>query len=230
MYFVASVLIIIVLLFLGFNIKISEIKKLKEISNDEKLIKIANKLPDNKSICKDILKILKNTDVKIEEDNGFKTSLYIVQNNKIIIAGIDNSFTRIQTIAHECIHSIQDKKILKFNFWIANLYILYFAFTCAMMVFKFFEFYKVFFYGLIILGFVHIVIRSFLEIDAMCRARYIAEKYMNSKDILSNEENNIMLKKYDEINKIGIKLYYFIVISKTILSSIICYLFQYINL
>lgn len=230
MYFIASLLIIIVLLFLGFNIKISEIKKLKDISNDQNLIRITNKLPDNKSICKDILRILKNTDVKIEEDKESTTSLYMVKKNKIIIANIDESFTRIQTIAHECIHSIQDKRILKFNFVIANLYMLYFVFTCVMMIFKFFEFYKVFFYGLIILGFIHIVIRSFLEIDAMCRARYIAEKYMDFKNILTNEEKDIILKKYDETNKIGIKLYYLIIIIKTILSSIICYLFQYINL
>ena len=37
-------------------------------------------------------------------------SLYIVATNTILISNIKDTFTRVQTIAHECLHSIQNKK------------------------------------------------------------------------------------------------------------------------
>ena len=83
--------------------------------SNQRLIKneIANKLPENKEICKAILKKLHNENVKIQEneDKDNKTSLYIAISNTIFIANIKDTFTRVQTIAHECIHSTQNKKL-----------------------------------------------------------------------------------------------------------------------
>ena len=148
----------------------------------------------------------------------------MVMQNKIVIANIDNTFTRIQTIAHECIHSVQDKKILKFNFIFSNLYILYFIITCILTIFKVTLYdinHHILMLVLILLSVVYTVIRSFLEINAMTRARYIAEKYIVSTEKLDDTEVQIILNQYDEINNIGIKLYYFSIIAKCLLYIII---------
>ena len=113
------VIIIILMLFtililkMGLNIKIKDIKKVKELGYDEKTNEILKDSPDNSAICKDILEMLDNKDVKIEEvqDEKSTTSLYMVMQNKILIGNVNDSFTRIQTIAHECIHSIQNSKV-----------------------------------------------------------------------------------------------------------------------
>ena len=97
--------------------KISKIKKLKELGFSKKLNEITNKLPENKVVCEEILKQLHNeNNVKVVEnqDKNAKASLYIVVTNTISIANIKESCSRIQTIAHECIHSIQNKKILPY--------------------------------------------------------------------------------------------------------------------
>lgn len=57
------------------------------------------------------IKKLNKEDVKVEEDNSSKTSVYLVFKNKIVI-GKANVITRIQTVIHECIHSTQDKRLL----------------------------------------------------------------------------------------------------------------------
>ena len=69
--------------------------------------------------------VQENVIVKVSDENK-EASLYIVATNTILIANIKNTFTRIQTIAHECIHSIQDKHLLWFNFIFSNIYLLYF--------------------------------------------------------------------------------------------------------
>ena len=47
-----------------------------------------------------------------------------------------NSFTRIQTIAHECLHSIQGKNLLIFNFIFSNIYLLYFIVISVLAAFN----------------------------------------------------------------------------------------------
>ena len=70
-----------------------------------------------------MLKMLDNKNVKIEEAKDTGTSLYIAVTNKISIADMKNNYARIQTIAHECIHSCQDRRLLLFNFiFLLNFY------------------------------------------------------------------------------------------------------------
>ena len=64
--------IAIVLLKIGFNVKIKDIKKIKEIGYDKDLNRIADKFEDNKEICKKILDKFGNKDVKIEENSDTK--------------------------------------------------------------------------------------------------------------------------------------------------------------
>ena len=110
---VVLIIVSIVLLgiILGFNFK-----KAKSLQEDKTLEKLINKFPDNITVAKEMLKSLNNEKVKVEETKSDNTSLYIAITDKILIANIKNNYSRIQTIAHECLHSIQDRKILLFNF------------------------------------------------------------------------------------------------------------------
>ena len=103
------VLLIILIYVVRFNKR--NIKIIKEIGVNQELNEITNVLPDNEQICKEILIMLGNesVNVKLGSENS-QSSLYVVATNSILIANIKNTFTRVQTIAHECIHSIQDKR------------------------------------------------------------------------------------------------------------------------
>ena len=127
------VISIIAILVIHFMMKIN-VKEIEKIALDENLNKITEKYPDNTQICKDILKKLKNENVKIEEDINSNSTLYIAIQNKISIGNTHNSFTRIQTMAHECLHSVQDRKMLIFNFIYSNIYILYYLVTLILLI------------------------------------------------------------------------------------------------
>ena len=109
------------------------IKELEKIATNEELNKIAEKYPDNKTICKEILKKLNNENTQIEEDEKSNATLYLAMPNKISIGNTRGSYTRIQTMAHECLHSIQDKKMLIFNFIYSNIYLYAASFSSGRM-------------------------------------------------------------------------------------------------
>ena len=214
--------IIYILLKFIFSVKI---KKIKEYENDKDLDKIVSKYPENVEICKEILKKVNNTEVKIEEDKEANTTLYLVMSNKIFIANLNKSYTRIQTIAHECLHSIQDKKILWSNFIISNVYLAYFFIIAILGILKVLPYKMLFLSIFLILGLVYYLIRTYLENDAMIKARYLAKEYMEEKNISSKEEIEQIVKKYDELNNIGIKFVNFkffegIIIKAVLLSFI----------
>ena len=149
----------------------------KVLAENEELNAIAAKFPTNIDICKRILKKLENDDVQIEEDDNAKDCLYIAITNKIIIAGTQNNFTRIQTIAHECIHSLQDTRIQIANFIIANIRIIYFIISSILVALKLipveYKITTIIIY--IMISFMGYVVREYLENDAMIKARYLAE-------------------------------------------------------
>ena len=181
------------------------IKKLKEISKNEKLDELTKKYPENKEICKWYLRKLNNENVKIEEDTNSNSTLYLVMSNKIFIANLNDSFTRIQTIAHECLHSIQSKKMLWFNFIFSNIYLIFFFTICVLGVFKVLPFKMLFFAILLILGFVFYSVRTYLEDDAMTKARFLAKEYMQEVRISSEKEIDKIVGAYDLLNDAGIK-------------------------
>ena len=117
-------IIIIASLTIISKFSLKKMKLIKEIGEDKNLNELTNVLPENEQIAKEILAKLKNENVKIRTGGASsQTSLYIVASNTIFIANIKNTFTRVQTIAHECIHSVQDKALLWFNFIFSNIYI-----------------------------------------------------------------------------------------------------------
>ena len=180
-------------------------KKLKNIGKDEELDEISKKYPENKEMSKWYLKKLNNTQVEIEENSDAQASLYIWVTNKILIANIKNTYTRIQTIAHECLHSIQDKKLLMFNFIFSNIYLLYFTIVCILGILKILPYKMMFLVILLILSAVYYLVRIFLENDAMIKARFLAKEYMEDVKISSKEEIEKIVNGFDKINNVGIK-------------------------
>lgn len=206
---IAIMAISIILLKIGLNIHIKDIKKIKEIGYDKELNKIASKFPDNKEICTKILEKLDNKKVKIEEEKDSKTSLYIAISDKIIIANIKDTFTRIQTIAHECLHSVQSRTMLLFNFIFSNISLLYFLVAIFLVLFNVLDGF-VFIQIYIGIGIISYVIKSYLETDAMTKAFYIAKEYMEetakASANITKEEVDILLDNIAKLNKIGIPL------------------------
>jgi len=98
------------------------------------------------------------------------------------------SYTRIQTIAHECLHSVQSRKLLLFNFAFSNVYVIYFIPVCGLLVFKRLPYKMMPMVIFLILSMIYYAVRVFLENDAMIKARYLAKEYLEEKKISSKEE------------------------------------------
>ena len=221
MEFIVLLIIVVIIYFILRFIFDFNMKKIKEIGEDKELDKITQKYPENIEICKTYLKKLNNENVKIEEDKNSNATLYLVMSNKIFIANLKDSYTRIQTIAHECLHSIQSKKLLWFNFIFSNIYLIYFFIICILAIFKILPYKMLFLSILIIFGFVFYAVRTYLENDAMIKARFLAKEYMQEKGISNQEEIDKIVSKYDELNDIGIKCTNFQLLSNVILKIVI---------
>lgn len=206
---IVIMVISIILLKIGLNIHLKDIKQIKEIGYDKELNKIASKFPENKEVCTKILEKLGNQKVKIEEEKDSKTSLYIAVSDKIIIANIKDTFTRIQTIAHECMHSVQSRTMLLFNFIFSNIFIVYFLAAIFLVIFNVlggFIFIQIYI-GVAIVSY---AVKSYLETDAMTKAFYVAKEYMEEhgrkNEVITKKEINLLLNNMEKLNKIGIPL------------------------
>ncbi len=219
-FIIVIVFWIIMLIILGYLFKTSN-KKILEIGTNPKLDKIAQKYPENIDICKTYLRMLKNEKVKIEEDENATNSLYIAISDKIIIANIKNTYTRIQTIAHECLHSIQDRKILMFNFIYSNIYIAYFIIIAICAVLKILPLKMMFLAILTASGFIYYFVRSYLENDAMIKARFLAKEYMQKEEISDKSEITEIVDNFDILNKLGIKSVNYMLMMNVVIKIII---------
>jgi len=203
---------------------LQKIKYLKEIQNKEEFNCITAKLPDNEVVCKDILKILNNGGVTIEKNNveNSTTSLYLVLNNKILLGNMKQSFTRIQTIAHECIHSIQNRNKLLFHYFLANIIQIWFVFSLILCIFVKQEVatWNIF-ASFVLASLVLFFVRYSLEKDAMLRAKDLAKEYMEQSKILSAEEITKIVAEYTEMNKIGIPMYRDCLIGQMLLKIVV---------
>lgn len=210
MEFIIILTLLLIIILIGYFIFDIKVKEMKNAGKNNRLDEITSRFPENKEICKSILEKLNNTKVKIKEneDKDNKTSLYIAISDTIFIANIKDTYTRIQTIAHECLHSTQSRKLLLFNFIYSNIYILYFILSIILTIFGVFKDYKLQIIILAILGFFYYVIRSYLETDAMTKAKYLAKEYMlkyiEKNQVYTEEEVEEVIKEYDRINNLGI--------------------------
>ena len=79
---------------------------------------------------------------------------------------------------------------------------------------------------LTLLSFIYYKVRSYLEIDAMTEAPYVAKEYMENSNLLKKEEIDEIMNCYKTINNIGIKMvnlqFFANCILKIIIYSVIC--------
>ncbi len=204
-------------------------KELKYLGEDRELDNLAKVYPSNIEMCKEYLKKLKNEKVKIEENKDAEASLYIAVTDKIIIANIQKSYTRIQTIAHECLHSVQNRKILLFNFIFSNIYLIYFVAICALLVFRVLPYKTMFLVVFMILSIIYYAVRVYLENDAMIKARYLAKEYMEEKKLSTSNEIEKLVAGFDKINNVGIKctnyLFFMEIMMKLFILTTLCLVF-----
>ena len=222
MIIILSILIAMALLTIVLNVGIKDFKNLRKIVEDEELAKRVKKFPSNTEICKQTLEKLNKEDVKVEEDESSKTSVYMVFKNKIVI-GKANVITRIQTVIHECIHSTQDKRLLKFNVIFANINNLYLLIISVLSLFNRIS-YNTATICLWILALMQIIlyaVRSFLETDAMTRAEFITQDYIEKTNYVSKEEKEKIIQVYKDVNKVGIKSYNYVLLMKALIRLLI---------
>lgn len=222
MIIILSILIAMALLTIVLNVGIKDFKNLREIVEDEELAKSVKKFSSNTEICKQTLEKLNKEDVKVEEDESSKTSVYMVFKNKIVI-GKANVITRIQTVIHECIHSTQDKRLLKFNVIFANINNLYLLIISVLSLFNRIS-YNTATICLWILALMQIIlyaVRSFLETDAMTRAEFITQDYIEKTNYVSKEEKEKIIQIYKDVNKVGIKSYKYVLLMKALIRLLI---------
>lgn len=202
-------IIVILLLVIGLLLAVVlnfNAKKLKQMAKNETLDTLVNQFPENVEICKSMLKKLDNQTVTIEETKESKTNLYIAISNKIIIANIRDTYTRVQTIAHECLHSVQNRKLLLFNFIYSNFYMVYFIVIILLTLLGKIENTMFQVAILSILGGIYYFVRSYLETDAMIKARYLAKEYIEENNLCTTKECEELIKQYDNLNQLGIPL------------------------
>lgn len=195
-FILVVITIVILKIMLGSNKKI-----IMQIANNEKLNNIVKKFPENIDICKDILKKLRNNKVKIEEQENINC-FYFIATDKIILNKDKKYFTRVQTIAHECIHSTQNKKILWFNYIFANLLNIFWLIITILTITGVITQYALFSAIILICIIVFYVIRSYLEIEAMTKAKYIAKEYLEENQVKETDE---IVEEYEKLNDVGIK-------------------------
>lgn len=220
---------LILLILIGLRIILNiDVVTIKKLAQNEKLNKITDAFPENIEICKKICAMIGNKKVKIEEDKNSKTSLYLIVTNKISIANLKGNYTRIQTIAHECIHSMQDKRILWANFIFSNIFLIYFILSIILTALGIFKDIMLQVSILSLMGLVYYFIRSYLETDAIIKARYLAREYMKYEKILKPQEMQEILGNYDVLNKIGVKAVNYKLIVSVLLKVLIYTLLSYI--
>lgn len=219
-YIVLIIFLLIMLIALKLICKVN-IKKIEDIGKNDLLDEKINRFPSNIEICKKILKKIGNESVEIEEDIDASNCLYIVATNKILIGYLKGSFTRVQTIAHECLHSIQDKALLMFNFIYSNIYLLTFVILSILVLFRVIQYKMLFISIFILMGFVFYFIRSYLETDAMTKARFLAKEYMEEENILSKEEIQEIIDEYDKLNNLGIIATNYTLLNEIIIKTIV---------
>ena len=199
------IIIAIIAILIIYSMMKMNIKEMKKIALEPELNKIAQKYPKNTEIAKAILEKLKNKTTKIEENENSEATLYVATQDKILIGNTHDSYTRIQTIAHECLHSIQDRKMLIFNFIYSNIYFIYFAVICILIIIKKLPNQMLYSNIFLILSFIYYVVRVFLENDAMIKAQYLAKEYMEEQEVATKDEIEKVGHGFEQVNKECIK-------------------------
>lgn len=213
---ISTIAIIVMKIILSINVK-----EIKKIGMDENLNKIAEKYPSNEEICRKILKKLKNEKVKIEKNEESENTMYIAITDKIIIGNTKGSYTRIQTMAHECLHSIQPRRTLMFNFIYSNIYMIFYLVIIIMTILKVIPNEMLLINIFLIMSLIYYMIRIYLEDEAMYKAKNLAREYMEEVSISEQKEITKIVDGFEKLNKAGIKSVHYSVFTGILLKVII---------
>ena len=183
-----------------------------QVIYDENVSPIVEKLGDNEVITNIVLQHINNYTTKVEKnkEKNEKISYFNVNNDKIVIKDSNDlkDCSRLIQICHECVHSIQDKKLLKLHFIFSNINILYFLGT-----------FLYFFYNdnqdvrmtlLLIQIFIFLItfmLKIITESDATYRAPIVAYDFLSDK-VNKKSLDEFKKKVEDEIYSI-IPIFYF---------------------
>lgn len=212
--------ITLILLKIFLNINFKDIKDI-EIKSSEDLKSLSDKFLEDEKICNDILNKLQNKDVKVKLEPEYNSCLYTVFNNTITIGKFQQQYMKIQTIAHECIHSCQNKITLWANFIFTNIYLIYFAAILILAFLNKLPYTNIHSIILIFMSIIQYILRFSLENEAMIKARFIAKEYIEENEILKKDEEKMLLEEYDRVNKIGIPFMNYYTISMNIIKIIL---------
>lgn len=197
--FITFLIATIFLVIINFN----EMKKIKEQAIDEKYDRKIAMLPDNKQVCNELQKMI-NKECEIQLDDNTTSSAYIFFLDKIILSNNEiskKSFSRILFIAHECIHSIQNKNMHIANFTLKNAVNI---FTIALFVILFMNKITVdILLTYFLVAFISFCINMILETDAIYRSIILARKYLSKYNL------DEIADRYEEIIPKTIKGIYF---------------------
>lgn len=206
----------LIILKIVLNVNFKEIRKFKTIGSEE-LEEISKNFPDDNEICKKILEKLNKKEVKVKKESEYNSCLYTVFNNTITIGNFKQNYMKIQTLAHECIHSSQDKVMLWSNFIFTNIYLIYYTLILVLAFLNKLCYPYIHIILFIFLSLIQYILRWSLENEAMLKARYIAEKYIDENNILDEIEKNKLLEEYDRVNAIGIPFMNYYTVSMNII-------------
>ena len=172
--------------------------------HDDVVSPVMKKIGDNEKVAKEILSYIGNSTTKVEknEDEKIKASFYNGNTDKITIKNTSDleECSRIVHIAHECIHSIQDKKLIKFHFIFSNIQILYFL---GIFIYFFYNKDTSIRMPLLIIQLLIFVATFFMKIvlesDATYRGPQLAFSYLSDKvgkDEIKGFKDNVEEKLY----------------------------------
>jgi hypothetical protein len=164
-------------------------------SNHKNLTEISDKFCSNEVVCKQILELQNNKTTKIKLDKDIKNNYYVFITDTIYLSDKEvnkRSYQRICGIAHECIHSIQNKILQGINFALSNIELIVFviSFICIILKFNI----NIVFYFYIILNIISAIPRVVLEIDATLRSINLCKKYIGN--VVNMKETDMLIKSY----------------------------------
>lgn len=144
-------------------------------------------------LIKEILQKEGNTHTDVVEIESTKGAYYSYFTDSVYISSKTSKCEEkdIVVVCHECIHSMQDKRLHIVNLIFSNLELLLFITTAICIVFGCFSFWAAVVY--VLCGTLSIVARCLLELPAMTGAFELAKKYSDEKNVkeIEKEQKNI---------------------------------------
>jgi len=174
----------------------------------EELIPSLNIEKDNITICKEMLKLLGNSHTKVEYNKDEKSNLSYYNHGKDVIILKTNNVgsSRIVQIAHECIHTMQEKKFLIANKSFSNLQLIYFLISLITVInIEKIELLLISIQLVILVG--TIFAKVVIEGDASYRSIDLVKKYLEEK--VEKHQLKLYIDKSSELIYNLMPVYYF---------------------